>query len=207
MSERDLFVRQAIENGLFSFAEVTASKHQDRVVYYADIRAIYTYPSLLETAVDWCSAVLQEKSYDFLCGIETASLPLVGAVAFQLRQPALYLRTKAKGYGLDKWIEGHFQPGDTVYLLDDLTVQAYESMEFIRQAEKEGVRVKGLIVLYEKVHHALGRDIFLQNGYEYQSMFSYLDVVNVLRKHHSALGIAPEMAAIVQQFGEDVSDK
>lgn len=206
MEEKEQFVRQAIQNGLFSFAKVTASKYQDKAVYYADMRAIFTYPDLLETAVAWCGEVLLNKSYDFLCGIETASLPLVGAVALKLHQPALYLRTKSKGYGLDKWLEGHYQPGDAIYLLDDLTVQAYESMEFIQRAEGEGVHVKGLIVLYEKMHPSLGRDIFVQNGYEYQSMFSYLDVVHVLRKHHSALGIAPEMAAIVQQFGEDVSN-
>ena len=205
MDGSELFIQEAIRNRLFSFGEVTASKFQDKAVYYADMRAIYTYPTLLNMTVDWCSAVLAGKSYDFICGVETASLPLVGALAFKLQQPALYLRTKAKGYGLDKWLEGHFQPGDSIYLLDDLSVRAYESMEFIRRAEGEGVRVKGLIVLYEKMHASLGRDIFVQDGYEYESMFSYLDVARVIANDHAELGVAPEMAAVVQRFGEDVS--
>lgn len=204
MQAKVLFIKQAIQNKLFTFEAVTASKFQDRAAYYADMRAIYTYPVLLKLAVNWCCEQLAEKSYDFVCGIETASLPLVGALAFKLHYPALYLRTKPKGYGLDKWLEGHYQTGNAVYLLDDLTVRAHESMEFIRRAEGEGVRVKGLIVLYEKMHASLGRDILVQNGYEYASMFSYLDVMQVIKDFHTELDIAPEMATVVEQFGEDV---
>lgn len=200
----ETFIVEAVRNRLFVFQDVTAAKNGSSAPYYADLRALYTYPALLRFAADWCADALAPREFAFVCGVETASLPLVGALAYAHGLPALYLRTKLKGYGLNRRVEGHFAPGDSVYLIDDLSVTAPESLEFTDGAESYGLHVKGLIVLFEKLRPAVGRDVFLERGYEYQCMFTYEDLAATIETHAAALGLDPALAGLVRDFANNV---
>ena len=195
------FVLRLIDASLLSFGDITATSAGDENPYYLDLRAIYSYPDLFEYAVEWLNTAVAGARYDHLCGIETASLPLVGGYGLRYMEPTLYLRTKKKPYGHQKLIEGHFDQGDRIVLVDDLIVEPPVTLDFIALAESAGAAVVGLYVLYEKLAPALSRIVFEDRGYEVKSLFTYKDVVEVLRANRERLGIDDELVEMVDAFG------
>ena len=79
------------------------------------------------------------------------------------------------------------------------------TLDFIALAESAGAAVVGLYVLYEKLAPALSRVVFEDRGYEVKSLFTYKDVVEVLRTHRERLGIDDELVEMVDAFGSFAS--
>jgi orotate phosphoribosyltransferase len=200
-SAKETFILGLIKSNLLAFADVISSSYGHTSPYYIDLRAIYSYPDLLLYAVGWLKQVTQDADYDFICGIETASLPMVGAYGLATMEPTLYLRTKQKPYGNRKIVEGHFQPNDKIILVDDLIVEPEITLEFIHLAESAGLTVVGLYVLYEKLAHELSKDVFEKAGYPVKSLFTFEDVANLIRAHHESLGYKLELADLIRSFG------
>jgi orotate phosphoribosyltransferase len=202
VATRDEFIAGLIRSGLLSFGPLTTTAHGHRNPYYVDLRALPSYPDLFAFAVRWCVEVYQADAFDYICGIETASLPLVGAYGFAASRPVLYLRTKPKPYGKQKIIEGHFSPGARLCLLDDLIVEPAVSLEFIALAEQAGAQVAGLYVLYEKLASHLSRAVFETRGYPVRSLFTYQHVAQVIRDGRRVWGLEldPVLAQVVEEF-------
>jgi len=198
---KERFILGLIRSHLVTFGDVVTTSHGHTNPYYLDLRAIYSYPDLLRAAVNWLIKATHGETYEFVCGIETASLPLVGAYGFATAQPTLYLRTKQKPYGKQKVIEGHFRPGDRVILVDDLIVEPEITLDFIRLAESAGVTVVGLYVLYEKLAHYISRDVFEKAGYPVKSIFTFNDLAEIVRTHHKDLACEPRLADLITEFG------
>ena len=78
------FVAGLIDANLLTCGEFTATSDGTVNPYYLDLRAIYSYPDLFHYAVEWLRTAVTGTEFDYLCGIETASLPLVadGMVAY-----------------------------------------------------------------------------------------------------------------------------
>jgi orotate phosphoribosyltransferase len=195
------FILGLINSNLLSFGKITATSAGNENPYYLDLRAIYSYPVLLDYAVKWLRSAVADSQHEYLCGIETASLPLVGAYGLRYMESTLYLRTKKKPYGHQKVIEGHFDNGDKILLVDDLIVEPPVTLDFIALAEEAGAVVGGVYVLYEKLAPALSRNVFEDRGYEVKSLFTYKDVVRVLRVHRDRLGIDDKLVEMVDAFG------
>jgi orotate phosphoribosyltransferase len=202
VATRDEFIAGLIRSGLLSFGALTTTAHGHRNPYYLDLRALPSHPALFAFAVQWCVEVYQADPFDYVCGIETASLPLAGAYGFAAARPVLYLRTKPKPYGKQKTIEGRFPPGARVCLLDDLIAEPGPSLEFIALAEGAGVTVAGLYVLYEKLAPAHSRQVFEARGYPVRSAFTYQHIANVIRDGPRAFGLEldPALAQVVEEF-------
>lgn len=204
--QRESFVLDVLSSGLIRFGDVVATAHGHPCTYYADLRAMCSYPRLVEQAVAWLRSVTLGVAHDSLCGIETASLPLVGAYGLRYMQPTLYLRTKRKDYGARRIIEGHYAAGARVILVDDLIAEPEVTQEFLELAREAGVQVVGLYVLFEKLHPRRSRDVLARSGVPIGSLFTYTDVAAVIRRHHARLGCDPARAALVRAFGDGDSD-
>jgi uridine monophosphate synthetase len=201
LTSKESFIVSLIQSKLLLFGDVVSTAYGHTNPYYLDLRAIYSHPDLLRYAVDWLIQATQDESYDFVCGIETASLPMVGAFGLETMQPTLYLRTKQKSYGTQKIIEGHFQPGSKVILVDDLIVEPEVTLDFIHLAESVGVNVVGLYVFYEKFARVRSRDVFEKAGYQVKSLFTFEDVAQLMRTHHVSLGYEAALGELIHAFG------
>lgn len=168
--------------------------------YYADMAACYSVPSIFRPIVDWFSDCLKDKEFDHICGVETASLPLVGAIGYRDALSVLYLRKKRKPYGTQQLVEGKFKKGDSIYLIDDVSVAAPPTMEFVKTLESEGLHVKGVIVIFKVIGDERCKDIFESNGYEYQCMFDYEEFAEALSKHADELNLDKKYASVLVEY-------
>lgn len=197
LQERDRLMLDMLKAKLFVFQRVQTSLTGREEPYYAELAASYAFPEINRIVVDWYSELLRDKTFDHICGVETASLALVGGIGYKDNLSVVYLRKKRKTYGTQKLVEGVYQEGDSVYLVDDVTVDAPPTMAFIRSVESQGLKVKGVIVTFKIVEDARCKAVFEQNGYEYYSMLGYDDLARVAQAHHEELGLGANIGQLI----------
>ena len=92
---------------------------------YCDNRKILAFVEERALVIDAFVELIEELNleYDAICGLATAGIPHGALIAERLRKPFIYARSKPKGHGKRNQIEGHFQSGDKVLIIEDLVNQ------------------------------------------------------------------------------------
>jgi len=92
--------------------------------------------------------------------------------------PGFFIRKEPKGHGRNLWIEGgkNLRKGMNVVILEDVVTTGGSSLKAIEIAEKEGLTVKGLVVLLDRLEG--GREVIESKGYAYK----YIVTLNDLRQ-------------------------
>ena len=110
--------------------------------YYLDKYRFETRPELLEPLADRIAGAVAaaEPSATRLAGPELGAVALVAAASLRSRLPFLIVRKEAKDYGTAKRLEGEFEPGERVCLVEDVVTSggaAIEAVDAIREAGLE----------------------------------------------------------------------
>jgi uridine monophosphate synthetase len=121
---------------------------------YMDLRRLVTYPAILKRVAQAYAAKLQELSFDRLAGIPYAALPIATAVALEMERPLVYPRREAKEYGTRATVEGEYNPGETIAVIDDVTTTGGSKLEAIEKLEAVGLVVRDVIVLIDRMQGA-----------------------------------------------------
>ncbi|CCD65178.1 Orotate phosphoribosyltransferase [Caenorhabditis elegans] len=110
---------------------------------YIDLRRIMSSPRVLRMAAQaMCEKIVASNlKFDYVVGVPYAALPLATLVSDILNVPMLMKRKEAKAYGTKQLIEGVYQPGGTVLLVEDVVT----SGESIRETA-EAIRNENLLV-------------------------------------------------------------
>lgn len=147
---------------------------------YMDLRLFVSHPKVLKKAAKAYASLIEPLTYDRLAGIAYAALPIAGAVSLEMEKPWIFMRKEAlaKAYGLEKSIEGEYQKGDTVVVIDDLVTKGDSKLEVIEPFESNGLVIKDFVVLidYEK-----GAGPLLQEkGYNLHAFMTMREVVDAM---------------------------
>ena len=113
-----------------------------RSSYYLDKYRFETRPDLLAALGGRLAAKVAavEPGAARLAGPELGAGALAAATALQAGLPFLIVRKAEKGYGTDNRLEGAFEPGDRVCLIEDVVTSggaAAEAVEALRTAGLE----------------------------------------------------------------------
>jgi orotate phosphoribosyltransferase len=84
-------------------------------------------------------------------GTATAGIPHATSVADKLALPLVYFRSKPKAHGTNSVIEGHFQHGQKIVIVEDLISTGGSVLTCVEHARANGLDVLGVvsIVNYE----------------------------------------------------------
>jgi len=107
--------------------------------YYLDKYRFETRPDLLEALAQRIAAEVAEAEpeADRLAGPELGAVALAAAASLASRLPFLIVRKAAKEYGTANRLEGVYESGDTVCLIEDVVTSggaAVEAVEALREA-------------------------------------------------------------------------
>ena len=73
---------------------------------YVDCRKIISYPRFAEYVTESACRLLAHKDFDVIAGGETGGIAFAAWLAARLDKPMIYVRKRAKGFGLGSRIEG-----------------------------------------------------------------------------------------------------
>lgn len=148
---------------------------------YVDLRLLVSNPHVLALAARLYSDILDDLAFDRLAAIPYAGLPLGTAVALHTSTALIYPRKETKTYGTGRQIEGHYQPGETIAVLDDLISSGNSKIKAIEPLRQAGLQVHDIVVLIDR--ESGGREELAAQGVNVHSVFSLRDLLDVLHDH------------------------
>lgn len=190
----DQFALELFRIGGVKLGEFTLKSGRKSPVY-VDLRVLVSSPSVLRMAGEALLPVLERLQFDRIAGLPYAGLPIAVSASLAGNLPMLYARKEAKDYGTRKLIEGAYEPGMTVALLDDVITDGGAKLELVTPFLQEGLKVRDFVVLVDREQG--GADLLRNNGYELHSVFTLRQVLEALRRGDA---ITPEQYSKVMDY-------
>jgi len=192
--EREAFALELFRAGGVKFGEFTLKSGRKSPVY-VDLRPLVSHPGVLRAAGQALAGVLRGLEFDRIAGLPYAGLPLAVSASLAADLPMLYARKEAKGYGTSRLIEGTYEPGMTVALVDDVITDGGAKIELAAPFLAEGLGVRDVVVLVDREQG--GRETLAAHGYSLHAVFTLREVVRLLA---GADAVPAEQAATVLAY-------
>lgn len=114
--------------------------------YYCDFRTLLSYPQLLKQIYGFIDSRIFEN-VDLVCGVFLGGVPLANLISFERNIPQIFVRESEKTHGTKKQIEGIFEPGQTVLVVEDVITTGQSVYEKIKVLEAHGLNIRVLTLL------------------------------------------------------------
>lgn len=127
---------------------------------YCDNRLSLSFPAvrnLIKTQLVR-SVIHYFPNAEAIAGVATAGIPQGALIANDLGLPFIYVRSKAKGHGMENMIEGKVVPGQKVVVVEDLISTGGSSLKAVQDLRDAGFEVLGMVAIF-----SYGFDIAAKN--------------------------------------------
>lgn len=127
---------------------------------YCDNRITLSFPAI-RTYIrqGYADAILEHFGKpDIIAGVATGGIAQGALVAQELGIPFVYVRSSAKAHGMGNMIEGHFEKGQRVVVIEDLISTGGSSLQAVKALRDAGLEVKGLVAIF-----TYGFDVSIKN--------------------------------------------
>jgi orotate phosphoribosyltransferase len=123
-----------------------------RSSYYLDKYRFSTRPDLLRQLGEAIAAAVSEHEPDAvrLAAPELGAVPLAAAASLESGLPFVIVRGEAKGYGTANRIEGAFEPGECVCLVEDVVTSGGAALEAVVALREAGLRVSTAVCVVDR---------------------------------------------------------
>jgi len=171
---------------------------------YCDNRKVLSFPYIRDFIKSEMCNVIFEKfpDADALAGVATAGIAWGAMAADQLKLPFLYVRPKPKEHGMGNQIEGNYEAGQKVIVIEDLISTCKSSLQVVDVLRNAGVEVAGMVSIFN-----YGFDVadkaFEEKNCNYISLTNYAAMI--------ALGmekgiVAADLEPLLLQWRSDPSN-
>lgn len=169
--------RVLFELGCVKFGSFTLKSGIQSPIYI-DLRLLISDPEALRVVARQMASVATRLTFDRICVVPLAGMPIGTALCLEVNRPMLYPRA-AKEHGTKQTIEGKYEAGETVLLVDDLITRGDSKLEAIAPLEQAGLKVKDVLVLIDREQG--GAEDLASRGYTLHSIMSLRQLVGILR--------------------------
>ena len=97
-----------------------------------------------------CAGQIKERypEVDVVAGVATGAIAQGALVADVLNKPFIYIRSAAKGHGLENLVEGVLEPGQKVVIIEDLISTGGSSLKAAEAVRAQGGEVLGMLAIF-----------------------------------------------------------
>ena len=188
---------QLFDAGCIKFGEFKLKSGITSPVY-CDFRGLVSTPELLFEVGRALAERARQIGCDRIAGIPYAGLPLGVAASLAGGLPMIYPRKEAKDYGTRKLIEGAYQAGDRVLVIDDIITDGASKLEAIQPLAQAGLVVTDVLIILDREQG--GGRMLAKAGYRLHALATLSQVLDRL----AALGRVDEgMRGQVARFIEE----
>ena len=181
---KDLIIGLA-DLGALQFGDFTLASGKKSSMY-VDLRLLVSRPDLMQAAAMAYAQELSTLQCDRIAGVPYAALPIGMAVALASGVPLIYNRKESKSHGLGKDIEGLWQPGERVVIIEDVITTGGSIVSSVELFRAAGLVVEDAIVLLDRQQG--GVENLQEAGIRVHSVLTLGDVLDLL----SETGHIPE---------------
>jgi orotate phosphoribosyltransferase len=117
---------------------------------YCDNRKVLSFPYIREFIKSEMSNIIFSDfpDADLLAGVATAGIAWGALSADQLKLPYIYVRPKPKEHGLGNQIEGFYEKGQKVLVIEDLISTGKSSLQVADVLKHAGLDVIGMVAIF-----------------------------------------------------------
>ena len=117
---------------------------------YCDNRRVLSFPYIREFIKSEMCNIIFEQFPDaaLLAGVATAGIAWGAMSADQLKLPFIYVRPKPKEHGLGNQIEGFYEKGQQVVVIEDLVSTGKSSLQVVDVLRVSGLEVIGMVSIF-----------------------------------------------------------
>ena len=150
---------------------------------YCDNRKILSFPFVRDyIKSEMCNVIFQTfEEADMLAGVATAGIPWGAMAADQLKLPYIYVRPKPKEHGLGNQIEGFYEPGKKVVVIEDLVSTGKSSLQVVDVLKNAGLEVEGMVSIFN-YGFDVAKDAFDSYGLTLHSLTDYESLIDLAIK-------------------------
>ena len=145
--------------------------------YYLDKYRFETRPELLRPLGERIAAVVQEHAADAtrLAGPELGAVALAASASLASGLPFLIVRKAAKEYGTTKRIEGVFEPGECVCVVEDVVTSGGALLESVEALREAGLVVHTAVCVVDRGEG--GADALARHAVRLRPLFRAVDLL------------------------------
>jgi uridine monophosphate synthetase len=146
--------------------------------YYIDLRKIISNPHVFHQVLKAYANILEQLKFDRIAGIPYGSLPTATGLSLILNKPMIYPRKEVKAHGTRKLIEGNFQEGEKVVVVDDILITGKSVIEGVEKLKISGLQVEDIVVFID--HEGGVKERVKTKGYNAYSVLTITEITNSL---------------------------
>ncbi|MFY7652475.1 MAG: orotate phosphoribosyltransferase [Chitinophagaceae bacterium] len=147
---------------------------------YCDNRRALSFPYIRDFIKSELSNVIFENypNAALLAGVATAGIAWGALAADQLKLPYIYVRPKPKEHGLGNQIEGYYQEGQEVIIIEDLISTGKSSLQVAEVLQKAGLNVVAMVSIFS-YQFPVAQQAFEQSNIPFISLSNYNALLEV----------------------------
>ncbi|MCB0427663.1 MAG: orotate phosphoribosyltransferase [Mangrovimonas sp.] len=117
---------------------------------YCDNRIILSFPTVRNYVRETMAKQIEKQfgKPDVIAGVATGAIGIGMLVAEYMGLPFIYVRPEPKSHGRQNQIEGFFEHGQNVMVVEDLISTGKSSLNAVQALRDAGLNVKGMIAIF-----------------------------------------------------------
>ncbi len=117
---------------------------------YCDNRKTLSFPYTRDfIKSELCNVIFEQfPDAEVVAGVATAGIAWGAMAADQLKLPYIYVRPKPKEHGLGNQVEGFYEGGQRVVVVEDLVSTGKSSLQVCEVLKKQGLAIEGMVSIF-----------------------------------------------------------
>ena len=142
-----------------------------------------SYPEIRKYISKELSAIVSIKypETELIAGVATGAIGIGMLVAEELNKPFVYVRANPKVHGRKNSVEGHFEEGTKVVVIEDLISTGGSSLKACNSLKNEGLKLLGMVSIFN-YDFDLSKKKFLENNIDHFSLSSFTHLLNYAKE-------------------------
>lgn len=175
-------ISELCEIGAVKFGNFTL-KNGSQSSVYIDLRRAISRPYLVTKMADLMWEKVSDLNVQTLCGVPYGALALSTSMSFRHDLPLIMARKEVKEHGTRQLIEGVFQKGDEVLIIEDVMTSGSSIVTTKKTLEDAGLEVKHAVVFLDREQG--GDETLSSLGVEVRSVITLKELLCLAEKFKS----------------------